>query len=358
MHCSLMVDINGYELENVEKAILSNPLVGAVILFARNYSNSIQLTALIQQLRAIKPTIIIAVDQEGGNIQRFQRYGFRSLPSLRALGELYDASPEIGLQEAYRYGHIMARELLGFGIDLSLAPVIDLHDDNSEIIGGLDRAFHRDPLVVAELAEAYIDGMNSAGMLATAKHFPGHGSQADSHLTKPVDDVSYEELLAADLTPFKLLIAKGKLHAVMPAHITNIKIDKSNPVGYSAIWLQDILRKNLKFKGLIISDCLSMAGADIGDLETRAQRAFSAGCNMAIVANQPRGVLLALLQFLQPLVTQRVDPYLREFIVGISRFKAHALSKPSLLPVSTTSLCKDPRSVAIKPDPLNRTTGI
>lgn len=291
-----MIDIESTELSDIEREIIKHPNIGSVILFTRNFANPQQLEQLTHEIREINPYIFIATDHEGGFVQRFLRQGFRALPASRVYGDVYDLSPEVGIRLARQYGEIMAKDLLTFGIDLSLAPVLDLHD-RSRVIARLDRAFHHNPDVIIALASAFIEGMNAAGMPAVAKHFPGHGSvSADSHTAMPVSLVSMDELKIKDLKPFIELIQKGLLSAVMPAHVTYKAIDVNKPAGFSTIWLQGILRHELKFKGLVLSDCLSMTGADIGNLMTRAEEAFKAGCDMLIVCHQPRHVLLELLQ--------------------------------------------------------------
>jgi beta-N-acetylhexosaminidase len=300
-----MVDIEGTELSEIEREILQQPKVGSVILFTRNFINPAQLEKLIQEIRETNPNIFIAVDHEGGFIQRFVRQGFRSLPAARIYGDVYDLNPETGIRLARQYGEIMAKDLMAYGIDLSLAPVLDVHDI-SPVIAYLDRAFHHDPDVVVVLAVAFIEGMNTAGMPAVGKHFPGHGSVAsDSHTTLPDSHASIDELKSKDLKPFRELIKKGLLSAVMPAHVTYKAVDASKPAGFSSIWLQEILRNELNFKSLILSDCLSMTGADIGNLTTRAEEALKAGCDMLIVCHQPRKVLLELVQTLN--VTQSAE---------------------------------------------------
>ncbi|HHF7366985.1 TPA: beta-N-acetylhexosaminidase [Legionella bozemanae] len=291
-----MIDIENTELSDLEREIVKHPNVGSVILFTRNFTNPLQLEHLIHEIREINPGIFITTDHEGGFVQRFLRQGFRALPAPRVYGDVYDLSPEVGIRLARQYGEIMAKDLLAFGVDLSLAPVLDLHD-RSPVIARLDRAFHPNPEVIIALASAFIEGMNAAGMPAVAKHFPGHGSiSTDSHTAMPVSLASMDELKIKDLKPFIELIQKGLLSAVMPAHVTYKTIDADKPAGFSKIWLQKILRHELEFKGLVLSDCLSMTGADIGNLMTRAEEALKAGCDMLIVCHQPRHVLLELVQ--------------------------------------------------------------
>lgn len=291
-----MVDLLGTEVSEEEINILKHPNVGALLLFSRNFTSPEQLKGLIETVRIIRPDIFIAVDHEGGIVQRFQRHGFRSLPAARVYGDVFNLNPETGIKLAEQYGEIMANDLLDYGIDLSLAPVLDLHGISS-VIGKLDRAFHSDPEVVVLLATAFIRGMKKAGMPATGKHIPGHGSvSSDSHIAKPTSDMPMEALRAMDLKPFADLIDRNLLAAVMPAHVTYTAIDPENPAGFSKIWLQDILRDTLHFKGLVLSDCLGMAGADIGGIPVRINQALEAGCDMLIVCNQPRAILHEALQ--------------------------------------------------------------
>lgn len=291
-----MVDLLGTDILEEEKKILQHPNVGALILFTRNFKDPEQLKNLIEAVRSIRPDIFIAVDHEGGIVQRFQRHGFRCLPAARVFGDVYDLNPDVGIKLAKQYGEIMAKDLLKYGIDLSLAPVLDIHKV-STVIAGLDRAFHQNPDVVAELATAFIHGMNEAGMPAVGKHFPGHGSiAADSHISMPICESSKNKLMNGDLKPFIELIKKNTLGAVMPAHVTYTVIDATNAAGFSNIWLQDILRDELDFQGMVLSDCLGMTGADIGNMTTRATQALKAGCDMLIVCNQTRLLLSDVLQ--------------------------------------------------------------
>ncbi len=296
MPLQFMIDIESTELSKVEETVLKHPNTGAVILFSRNFINPQQLARLVNSIKEANSELFIAIDHEGGNVQRFQRHGFSALPAALTYGKIYDHNQQIGIELAQEYGTIMAQELLAHGIDLSLAPVLDIHGPCS-IIAGLDRAFHVHPEAVTEIASAFIKGMNLAGMPAVGKHFPGHGSVlSDSHITMPIYDSSLEELETRDLKPFFALISQGLLAAIMPAHVTYTAVDKENPAGFSSIWLENILREQLGFQGLVLSDCLSMKGADIGDLATRADKALQAGCDMLIVSHQPRELLLELLQ--------------------------------------------------------------
>jgi beta-N-acetylhexosaminidase len=273
----IMLDIQGLTLDVVEKEKINHPNTGAVILFSRNYQDPEQVSTLIQSIRkARNGNILIAVDQEGGRVQRFQN-GFTRLPPAAC----YLGVPDL-VQSA---GWLMAAELLAVGVDFSFAPVLDIDCGVSEIIG--NRSFATDPTLATQQASAFRNGMNEAGMAATGKHFPGHGAVAlDSHLTLPVDDRDLETIRAKDLLPFKQLIAEG-LEGIMPAHVVYSQID-TNPAGFSIFWLQNILRTELAFDGVIFSDDLSMEGAaSVGDFPTRAKLAQEAGCDMILVCNNP-----------------------------------------------------------------------
>lgn len=288
----LMMDLAGLELQAVEKEMLQHPLVDGIILFTRNYEEPSQVRALTAAIRRCKKTpIVIAVDQEGGRVQRFKS-PLTCLPPAAHFGEIYETTPELAVLQAKETGFLMASELRALGVDLSFAPVLDLNWGESQVIG--DRAFHRDPVIVAILAGAFIQGMSQAGMSSVGKHFPGHGwVKADSHIDLPVDTRDWETLWNYDLKPFKSLMAQG-LDAVMPAHVVYSQCD-SQPAGFSRFWLQEILREKLNFKGLIYSDDLSMVGASkMGDFIDRAQAAFSAGCDKVLVCNNPKAVVQIL----------------------------------------------------------------
>lgn len=288
----LMIDLDGIELNSAERRLLEHPAVGGVLLFARNYKDLDTLKTLVQDIRtACNRSVLIAVDHEGGRVWRFQQ-DFTKLPAARRYGERYAENPEQGLQLAYNAGWVMASELLDCGIDLSLAPILDLDRGISAVIG--DRAFGSDPHVVSVLAGAFIDGMNAVGMAATGKHFPGHGGCIpDSHVAQAIDERNLTTILAEDVIPFKTL--QAKLDAVMPAHVIYPAVD-SVPAGFSRIWLQDILRNRLHFDGAIISDCLSMKAAAIGgDFLVRARMALDAGCDMVILCQQSRELIQSVL---------------------------------------------------------------
>ncbi len=281
----VMADVVGLELCEDDIRRLSHPLIGGVILFARNFASPQQLRQLTSAIHALRdPKLPIAVDHEGGRVQRF-RDGFTAIPPMRALGQLWDSSPESGRQLAKNVGCVIGNELISHGLDFSFAPVLDLDWGESGVIG--NRAFHHDPCVVAELAKALISGLASTGMGAVGKHFPGHGFvKADSHHAIPIDERSFAEIERTDLIPFSEL-ARAGMSAVMPAHVIYPQVD-SNPAGFSAKWLQDVLRVRLSFEGLVFSDDLSMEAAAVaGDVTQRALAALNAGCDMVLLCNNP-----------------------------------------------------------------------
>lgn len=289
---SLITNVEGTFLTTDEKELLSHPLIGGVILFARNYESPAQLHNLCRTIRALrKRPYLIMVDQEGGRVQRFLE-GFTRLPAFSSFGQIYDQHPEKALRLAEECAWLMAIELLNTGVDLSLSPVLDLNKGKSTIIG--ERAFHADPKAVIALGHAFIKGMQKAGMASVGKHFPGHGHiEPDSHLTLPIDNRSWNEIYQTDLQPFIGLIAQD-IPALMAAHIVFAKID-SLPVSYSGHWLHDILRKQMKFQGIIFSDDLNMEGANIsahyGD---RFSAAREAGCDLILLCNNQAGVIEVL----------------------------------------------------------------
>jgi beta-N-acetylhexosaminidase len=299
----VMLDIGGTQLTAADKERLKHPLTGGVILFTRNYSSFEQLTRLAAEIHALRtPPLLIAVDHEGGRVQRF-REGFTRLPPMRELGIIWDEHPAKARHLAQAAGYVLAAELRAAGIDLSFTPVLDIDYGNSCVIG--DRAFHNNPDAIAELARSLMSGLKLGGMAAVGKHFPGHGYiQADSHTELPVDERSYRDIETNDLVPFRKLINLG-LPAVMPAHVIYPQVD-SRPAGFSEIWLKDILRGKLGFEGAIFSDDLSMKGAEVaGSILQRAQAALHAGCDMALVCNDSEAAdaLLAGLQWNMPAVS-------------------------------------------------------
>ncbi|MCP1676076.1 beta-N-acetylhexosaminidase [Natronocella acetinitrilica] len=281
----LIVGLQGTQLTGAERRLLQHPAVGGVILFARNIETPAQIRALTESIRGLRsPALLVSVDQEGGRVQRC-REGFTRLPPAGYFGERYRQSADAGLALARAAGLVMAAELRRVGIDYSFAPVLDLDLGLSSVIG--DRAFHSDPEAVAALAGAWIDGMHAAGMPCTGKHFPGHGGvMPDSHLDLPVDQRSLAELERADLVPYARLIEAGKLDCAMTAHIVFPALDRL-PASFSEVWMNQVLRGQLGFKGLIVADDLGMEGAAVvGDLPERATRALSAGADMVMVCNE------------------------------------------------------------------------
>ena len=294
-HAPLMIDIAGTQLQAVDKKRLRHPLVGGLILFGRNWENRAQLTQLCTSIKRLRPDLLIAVDHEGGRVQRFRNDGFVHLPPMRELGAMFVAAPRKGRQAgplaatrtALACGYVMGAQLRACGVDMSFAPVLDLDYGASSVIG--NRAFSDDARIVSLLAQSLMQGMAQTGLAHCAKHFPGHGyARADSHLAVPVDKRSLPSILSKDAAPYATLDLV--LQAVMPAHVVYLKVD-SLPAGFSALWLQKVLRQDLGFSGAIFSDDLSMAGArQVQGREISAAQAvlaaLQAGCDMALLCNQ------------------------------------------------------------------------
>jgi beta-N-acetylhexosaminidase len=279
----VMLDIEGVSLSPADRDLLREPAVGGVILFTRNYESIGQMADLVAEIRALRrPPLLVAVDHEGGRVQRF-REGFSAIPPMRHIGREFDRDPDAGLQAARDAGWLIASELRAVGIDLSFAPCVDLDWGVSEIIG--NRAFHRRPDAVAELASAFARGLRSAGMAAVAKHFPGHGAVlADSHLKLPVDRRDYG-LILDDMRPYERLVNTSVIAGVMLAHIVYAQVDE-RPAGFSENWLQRELRSRLGFGGAVFCDDLSMkATRAYGSMADRARLALDAGCDMILVCN-------------------------------------------------------------------------
>ncbi len=283
----LMVDLSADTVCAKERELLLSPHVGGVILFSRNFSTIEKLTALIEEIHEIRhPRLLVAIDQEGGRVQRL-REGFTQLPAVRLLGEIYNDEPTRAVELATITGWLMASELRAIGIDFSFTPILDLDHGISQVIG--DRAFHKDPEVVSIIAAKYVHGMRKAGMQAVGKHFPGHGAVvADSHIDLPTDDRDFQDISLQDLVPFQRMIDNG-IAGIMSAHVVYEKID-SEIATFSKLWLQEVLRKQMEFKGVIFSDDLSMKAAhcneeDSEDYLLRTQRALDAGCDMVLICN-------------------------------------------------------------------------
>jgi beta-N-acetylhexosaminidase len=284
----VVVDVLGLALTDDDRRRLAHPAAGAAILFARNFSDSAQLMALTEEIERLRePALPICVDHEGGRVQRF-RTDFTLLPPMRELGKLWDRDRQLGREAARGAAYVAGAELGAHGIDFSFAPVLDIDYGTSGVIG--DRALHFDPTAVGALGACIVQGFADAGVAAVAKHFPGHGfAEADSHVAVPRDERPLKELQRKDLLPYKAAIAAG-LAAVMPAHVIYGQVDPE-PAGYSRFWLQEVLRRQLGFEGLVFSDDLSMEGASVagGPLE-RARAALAAGCDMVLLCNDPQAL--------------------------------------------------------------------
>lgn len=290
-HAPVVLDIEGLSLNADDRRRLKHPLTGGLILFARNWRDRAQLTALCTEIKSIRPDVLICVDHEGGRVQRFKTDGFTHVPPMRRLGEMWmddgKSGPGAGAMAATdaatACGYVLASELRACGVDLTFTPVLDLDWGESGVIG--DRAFHRDPKVVTVLAKSVMHGLLLAGMANCGKHFPGHGYvTADSHVDVPVDKRSLKDILSVDAKPYEWM--STSLTSVMPAHVIYPKVD-SQPAGFSRRWLQDILRTDLGFTGVIFSDDLSMEGASVAGSYTQgAIAALNAGCDMVLLCNQ------------------------------------------------------------------------
>jgi beta-N-acetylhexosaminidase len=283
----IMIDLQGLLLSPEERELLLHPQVGGVIFFTRNYKNPSQIKQLISEIRQIRPELLLAVDQEGGRVQRF-REDFAELPACGDFGFRFKTDPKLARKQARAFGFLMARELLDIGMDFSFAPVLDINRGMNQVIG--DRSFGEDVETVCQLAAEFIEGMDCAGMARVAKHFPGHGHvTADSHLALPIDERDFDTIYQTDMQPFIKLMPHCT--AMMPAHILYPAVDQ-HPVCFSSSWLQDILRTKLNYKGAIISDDMNMAGAQYGNscLE-RVEKALQAGCDLILICNNRQNVI-------------------------------------------------------------------
>jgi len=281
-----MIDVEGLALQDEEVKRIMHPMVGGLILFTRNYKDTVQLKTLTDAIRKIRGhDFLIAVDHEGGRVQRF-REGFTTIPAMRKLGEVWDKDPKRANHLAFLIGQIIATELRVFDIDFSFTPVLDIDYNESTVIR--DRAFHNDIEAIKVLASSILEGLKEGGMRGVGKHFPGHGYiKADSHLSVSEDERTFDEIASKDMSIFISLIKHG-LNAVMPSHVIYSAVDK-HPAGFSSFWLKDQLREKFHFKGAIFSDDMSMKGAILGgEMKDRILKALEAGCDMVLLCNSPQ----------------------------------------------------------------------
>lgn len=304
----VVLDVVGKQLDAQDARRIAHPLTGGVILFARNFESRAQLQALTRAIRAVRDDVLICIDHEGGRVQRCKTDGFTHLPAMHRLGELWDRDVLAATKAAVACGYVLAAELRACDIDFSFTPVLDLDHGRSAVIG--DRAFHADPRVVSMLASHLNQGLLLAGMSNCGKHFPGHGYvEADSHVAIPVDERSLDEIIEQDARPYEWLGLS--LSSVMPAHVIYPKVDP-NPAGFSRYWLQDVLRTQLGFEGVIFSDDLSMEGASVaGNVTEAARAALTAGCDMVLICNHP----------------DRADQLLTELGVGMDKTSQRRIRK-------------------------------
>jgi len=339
----VMLDIEGLELNPADRALLREPAVGGVILFSRNYESPAQIADLVAAIKAVRsPPLLIAVDHEGGRVQRF-RDGFTAIPPMRRLGHLYDEDEKAGVQLTEACGWLIGAELRAIGIDLCFAPCVDLDWGVSEVIG--DRSFHKNPETVATLASALCRGLRDAGMAAVAKHFPGHGAVvADSHEKLPIDRRSFGDVLD-DMRPYEKLISRRQIGAVMMAHVIFEEMDPV-PAGFSEFWVKTQLRAQLGFDGAIFCDDLTMkATASYGSVPQRAKLALNAGCDMIPICNDrpaAQHTVAALREYSNPLSLVRLarlhgtGGVLRETLLASERWQTaagkvnHWLDRPPL----------------------------
>lgn len=328
-HAPLIIDIAGTVLSKVDRQRLQHPLVGGLILFARNWQSREQLTDLCASIKRLRSDLLICVDHEGGRVQRFKTDGFTHLPPMRVLGDLWMKDAMLATNAATACGYVLGAELRACGVDLSFTPVLDLDYGESSVIG--DRAFHRDARVTALLAKSLMHGLLQSGMANCGKHFPGHGFvKADSHTDIPVDNRSLKKIMADDAAPYTWL--NSSLASVMPAHVIYPKVD-TRPAGFSKPWLEDILRQRCRFSGAVFSDDLSMAAARMIDgklvsYSEAAITALSAGCDLVLLCNQSLDAGLAIDTLIDGMVEAQITGRWQPA-------EASELRRLSLLPTST-----------------------
>lgn len=328
-HAPLIIDIAGTVLSKVDRQRLQHPLVGGLILFARNWQSREQLTDLCASIKRLRADLLICVDHEGGRVQRFKTDGFTHLPPMRVLGDLWMKDAMLATNAATACGYVLGAELRACGVDLSFTPVLDLDYGESSVIG--DRAFHRDARVTALLAKSLMHGLLQSGMANCGKHFPGHGFvKADSHTDIPVDNRSLKKIMADDAAPYTWL--NSSLASVMPAHVIYPKVD-TRPAGFSKPWLEDILRQQCRFSGAVFSDDLSMAAARMIDgklvsYSEAAITALSAGCDLVLLCNQSLDAGLAIDSLIDGMVEAQITGRWQPA-------ETSELRRLSLLPTST-----------------------
>lgn len=330
----VMLGVVGLELTPEDRERLCHPETGGVILFARNYQEPAQVQALVQSIRALRqPELLLAVDHEGGPVQRF-RQGFTLLPAMRRLGERYAQEPGLALQWARDVGRVLAAELRAVGLDFSFAPVLDREIGISQVIG--ERAFHAQPDRIVRLAGEVLTGMAEAGMVGVGKHFPGHGAvTADSHAELPSDLRPLAEIEATDLAAFLPLLPR--LGGIMPAHVRYDAVD-ALPAGFSPYWLQTLLRTQWRFTGAIFSDDLGMGGAEgLGPPGQRAWAALDAGCDMVLICND----FLAMEHILVDLESRPEDSVQQRRLLGMRRWQAQELPPQHLVDARARLLVMD-----------------
>ncbi len=298
----LMTDLSGLTLTPDDKEIIKHPQLGGLILFSKNYENSRQLKSLILEIQSIRPELLLAVDQEGGQVQRFKSHGFTKIPTPEKLFHHYLNDPSLGIMLSVACGLIIGFELYEHNIDINFAPVLDIHHGKNAMLKS--RCFGQTAEQVSELSLAYLHGLQLTEIKAVGKHFPGHGFvKGDTHISLPKDERTLETIQLQDLKPFKEAIDRS-IPGIMPAHVLYPEIDQHSPT-FSSFWLQNILRQQLNFKGLVFSDCLNMSATSIiGDFKERTKNALASGCDMAVICNNRAGAKEAL----EWLSTQNINP--------------------------------------------------